>query len=86
MWDWLINLLSGHIVDYILAALVLFMGWRWARLKVLISEITDLLESIDTALTDDKLNSDEIKKIATEFAHVLAAIKGMMAQVKSSWL
>ena len=77
---WLANLFSGQIIEYVMGAIIAFLGWRWMILKNLIKEVQDLVDVVGDSLEDDKLTEDEFKAVTKELSDVLAAIKKLIGK------
>jgi len=77
---WIADLFSGQIIEYIMAAVIAWLGWRWVVLKKLIKEVQDLVDVVGGALDDDKMTEDELKAINKELSEVLAAVKELIGK------
>lgn len=80
MFEWLIGLFDGKIIEYILGVIITFLGWRWIALKSLIKEMTELTDTLGDALEDDAISDEEKDAIIKEAKEVLEAIRKLFEQ------
>ena len=68
--DWL-GIVAGG-----LGILAVVLGTKLTRVKIILSEFSDIPETIALALDDNKVTKDELKAILKECGELIEAIKG----------